>query len=177
MFNKAKFDALPPAYQAILKVASQAVNQDMLAHYDLVNATAIRSVVAAGAKLRPPNADILKAIVRHTQPERGAMTRVSAIPNATFAEMLTPMKAFRQGLLRVDAGRGLSVRDVHGAAAAGGDALGLKSGVLPLRSGGSWCRRRRKGGWPHPSVVGASAPSTMLRMVPLLRERGRIRDC
>ncbi len=92
MFNKAKFDALPPAYQAILKVASQAVNQDMLAHYDLVNATAIRSVVAAGAKLRPFNADILKASYDATN---AVYDEISAT-NATFAKMLTSMKAFRK---------------------------------------------------------------------------------
>src|SRR3569833_507613 len=61
MFNKAKFEALPPAYQAALKVACQAVNTAMIAHYDFVNASAIKAVVAAGAKLAPISPEILTA--------------------------------------------------------------------------------------------------------------------
>ncbi len=92
MFNKAKFDALPPAYQAILKVASQAVNLDMLAHYDMVNTSAIRSLVGAGAKLRPFSPEILKASYDATNQ---TYDEISA-GNPTFKAMLESMKAFRK---------------------------------------------------------------------------------
>ena len=92
MFNKAKFDALPPAYQAVLKSASQAVNQDMQAHYDLVNATAIKAVVAEGAKLRPFSPEILAACWKATE---DTYTEMSA-KSPTFGKMLTSLKAFRK---------------------------------------------------------------------------------
>ena len=84
MFNKAKFDALPPAYQAVLKSASQAVNLDMQAHYDLVNATAIKAVVAEGAKLRPFSPEILAACWKATE---DTYTEMSA-KSPTFGKML-----------------------------------------------------------------------------------------
>ena len=92
MFNKARFDALPPAYQAILKVASQAVNLDMLAHYDTVNTSAIRSLVGAGAKLRPFSPEIMKAAYDATNQ---TYDEISAT-NPTFKAMLESMKAFRK---------------------------------------------------------------------------------
>jgi TRAP-type mannitol/chloroaromatic compound transport system substrate-binding protein len=92
MFNKEKFDALPPAYQAALKAASQAVNLDMLAHYDFVNTSAIKAVVAAGAKLRPFSSDILKACYDATN----AVYDELSADNAGFKEMLESMKAFRK---------------------------------------------------------------------------------
>jgi TRAP-type mannitol/chloroaromatic compound transport system substrate-binding protein len=67
MFNKAKFEALPPGYQAALKTACQAVNLDMTAHYDFVNATAIKQAVADGAKLRPFSPEILAACLKSTE--------------------------------------------------------------------------------------------------------------
>ena len=92
MFNKAKFDALPPAYQAILKSACEAVNMDMLAHYDLVNTTAIKSVVASGAKLRPFNADIMKACYDATNK---VLADYSA-SNADFKTILDSIMGFRK---------------------------------------------------------------------------------
>ena len=92
MFNKAKFEALPPAYQAALKTACQAVNLDMLAHYDAVNAVAIKKLVAAGAKLRPFNADILKACYDATNQ---TYDEISA-KNANFKAMIESIKAFRK---------------------------------------------------------------------------------
>jgi TRAP-type mannitol/chloroaromatic compound transport system substrate-binding protein len=92
MFNKAKFDALPPAYQAILKSASQAVNLDMQAHYDLVNATAIKAVVAEGAKLAPFSPEILAACWKATE---DTYTEMSA-KSPTFGKMLASLKGFRK---------------------------------------------------------------------------------
>jgi TRAP-type mannitol/chloroaromatic compound transport system substrate-binding protein len=61
LINKDKFAALPPAYQSILRTACQAVSADMLAKYDYVNPKAIKSLVAAGAQLRPFSAEIMEA--------------------------------------------------------------------------------------------------------------------
>jgi TRAP-type mannitol/chloroaromatic compound transport system substrate-binding protein len=92
MFNKAKFDALPPAYQSVLRSASQAVNLDLQARYDFVNATAIRAVVAEGAKLRPFSNEILAACWKATE---DTYTEMSA-KSPTFGKMLTSLKAFRK---------------------------------------------------------------------------------
>ena len=92
MFNKAKFEALPPAYQAALKTACQAVNLDMTAHYDFVNASAIKQAVADGAKLRPFSPEILAACLKATE---DTYTEMSA-KSATFGKMLTSLKAFRK---------------------------------------------------------------------------------
>jgi len=92
MFNKAKFEALPPAYQAALKTACQAVNLDMQAHYDFVNASAIKAVVAAGAKLRPFSPEILAACWKATE---DTYTEMSA-KSPTFGKMLASLKAFRK---------------------------------------------------------------------------------
>ena len=92
MFNKAKFDALPPAYQSILQAACEAVNLDMLAHYDMANTTAIKSVVAAGAQLRPFNAEIMKACYDATNE---VYAELSA-SNAPFKTILDSILAFRK---------------------------------------------------------------------------------
>jgi TRAP-type mannitol/chloroaromatic compound transport system substrate-binding protein len=92
MFNKAKFEALPKSYQSILKSASQAVNQDMQAHYDALNPTALKAVVAAGAKLAPFNAEILAAAWGATEQTYAEMSAKSP----AFAKMLDSLKAFRK---------------------------------------------------------------------------------
>ncbi len=61
LINKAKFEALPPAYQSVLKTACQAASADMLAKYDFVNIAAIKRLVAAGVQLRPFSGEILEA--------------------------------------------------------------------------------------------------------------------
>ena len=53
MFNQEKFAALPPSFQAALEAAARVVNINMLALYDVVNTTAIRSLVGKGVQLRP----------------------------------------------------------------------------------------------------------------------------
>ena len=61
LVNKAKYDALPPGYQSLLRTACQAVSNDMLAKYDYVNPTALKKLVAAGAQLRPFSPEIMEA--------------------------------------------------------------------------------------------------------------------
>jgi TRAP-type mannitol/chloroaromatic compound transport system substrate-binding protein len=92
MFNKGKFDALPAAYKAILKSASQAVNLDMQARYDFDNSRAIKAVVAEGAKLQPFSPEILAACWTATEDTYAEMSAKSP----TFGKMLDSLKAFRK---------------------------------------------------------------------------------
>jgi TRAP-type mannitol/chloroaromatic compound transport system substrate-binding protein len=50
--NKARWDALPKHYQAILEAASTATWTSHVAHYDAINSAGLRQIVAAGAKVR-----------------------------------------------------------------------------------------------------------------------------
>ena len=59
--NQAKWSELPKAYQAAIRIASQAVHTDMLAKYDAKNPAALRRLVASGAQLKPFSREILDA--------------------------------------------------------------------------------------------------------------------
>ncbi len=61
LFNLAKWNELPPAYQSLLKSACEVANMDMLSRYDYKNPTALKSLVANGAQLRPFPQDIMEA--------------------------------------------------------------------------------------------------------------------
>jgi TRAP-type mannitol/chloroaromatic compound transport system substrate-binding protein len=61
MFNIAKYEELPKSYQSILRTAAQAVNMDMMAHYDDVNPPALKSLVGQGAQLQPFTPDVMEA--------------------------------------------------------------------------------------------------------------------
>jgi TRAP-type mannitol/chloroaromatic compound transport system substrate-binding protein len=57
----AKYNELPKAYQQVLATACEAANSNMMANYDYKNPTAIKSLVANGAQLRPFPQDVLQA--------------------------------------------------------------------------------------------------------------------
>lgn len=59
--NSDKWKELPPSYQDAVKVACEAVNSNVVARYDYENPTALRKLVANGAKLRLFNKKILEA--------------------------------------------------------------------------------------------------------------------
>jgi TRAP-type mannitol/chloroaromatic compound transport system substrate-binding protein len=61
MFNKEKYDALPKAYQSLLRTAAQAEDANMLQKYDYLNPEAIKRLVANGTQLRPFTQDVLSA--------------------------------------------------------------------------------------------------------------------
>ncbi len=52
-FNLDKWNALPPAYQAIVRSAAQTANTVMMARYDMLNPPALRRLVQNGAILKP----------------------------------------------------------------------------------------------------------------------------
>lgn len=59
--NQAKWNELPKAYQAAIRIAAQAVHTEMLARYDARNPPALRRLVASGAQLRPFSREIMEA--------------------------------------------------------------------------------------------------------------------
>ena len=61
LINLDKWNSLPPTYQAVLKTACEAANGNMMASYDYKNPTALKSLVANGAQLRPFPQDVLAA--------------------------------------------------------------------------------------------------------------------
>ncbi len=61
--NKEKFDSLPPDLQAILRVASQAMNEDLLSEYTARNNAALRELVDDhGVELRKLPDDVLQEL-------------------------------------------------------------------------------------------------------------------
>jgi len=90
-FNKAKHDALPPAYKAALAAATQVANQDMLAKYDVKNVAAIRSLVGKGVQLRPLPRDVMDASYKAAFDVYGELAK----SNENFKAVYEPWSAFR----------------------------------------------------------------------------------
>ena len=61
MINLEKWNALPKYYQSILEQAGHLANNWMMAKYDSVNPTAMKKLLAAGAKLHPFSPAIMEA--------------------------------------------------------------------------------------------------------------------
>ena len=92
MINLAKWGELPPAYQAALKAACVVANTDMLSNYDWKNPTALKTLVANGAQLRPLPQDVLSAAF---DAAKATYDEVSA-SNAAFKKIKDSQDAFRR---------------------------------------------------------------------------------
>ena len=92
MFNKGKFDELPPAYQSLVRTAAQATDADMLQKYDYLNPAAIRNLVANGAQLRPFSQEILSACFDEANKVYDEMMA----SNANFKTIWDSIVAFRK---------------------------------------------------------------------------------
>ena len=92
LFNKEKFEELPPAYQSLLRTACQATSNDMLAKYDYVNPTAIKKLVAAGAQLRPFSPEIMEASFKASNEAYAEFEQTSP----AFKTIWDSIKAFRK---------------------------------------------------------------------------------
>ncbi|WP_151719314.1 TRAP transporter substrate-binding protein [Gemmobacter serpentinus] len=90
-FNKAAYEGLTPAYQALLRSICQGVDADMLQKYDFKNPTAIKSLVANGAQLRPFSPEILSACFEAANAVYAEMEAT----NAPFKKIWESIKAFR----------------------------------------------------------------------------------
>ena len=91
MFNKAAFDGLPKNYQSLLRTACHATDANMLQKYDYLNPSAIKRLVASGAKLSPFSAEILSACFDKANEVYAEMED----SNPTFKKIWDSIKAFR----------------------------------------------------------------------------------
>jgi TRAP-type mannitol/chloroaromatic compound transport system substrate-binding protein len=90
--NLDSWNALPKSYQAILAQACEAANNWMLAKYDIVNAPALRRLVAAGAELRAFPAPVMDACFQAAQEYYAGL----AAGNPGFKRALDSLEAFRR---------------------------------------------------------------------------------
>ena len=65
--NQKAYDALSAEYKAIVQAASSHAAMDMLAKYDALNPTALKQLVAAGAKVLPFPQAVMEASFKATQ--------------------------------------------------------------------------------------------------------------
>ncbi len=91
MFNLAKWNELPAHYQSVIKSACEAANSNMMASYDWKNPSALRSLVANGAQLRPFPQDVMSAAFDASV---ATYDEVSAT-NAAFKKIYDSQKAFK----------------------------------------------------------------------------------
>jgi len=91
LINLEQWNALPRAYQAILRAAAAQANTVMLAKYDIRNPTALRALVAAGAQLRPYPEEVMTAGLAEAN---RLYARLSA-ENADFKAIFESQQAYR----------------------------------------------------------------------------------
>jgi TRAP-type mannitol/chloroaromatic compound transport system substrate-binding protein len=91
LVNKAQWDGLPPAYQAVVRAAAQAANCDMQARYDHANPQAIRDLVAAGAQLRPFSQEIMETSLTAAEETYAEL----AADNADFKKVYDSLVDYR----------------------------------------------------------------------------------
>lgn len=91
MFNKDKYEGLPANYKALLRIAAQAADANMLQDYDYKNPTAIKSLVANGAQLRPFSQEILSACFDQSLDVYAELTST----NPAFKKIWDSITAFR----------------------------------------------------------------------------------
>ncbi len=92
MINLDQWNSLPPVYQAIVKTACEASNSNMMANYDWKNPTALKSLVANGAQLRPFPADVMAAAY---EASIATYAEISAT-NAPFKKIYDSQQAFKK---------------------------------------------------------------------------------
>ncbi|WP_374311590.1 TRAP transporter substrate-binding protein [Dongia sp.] len=91
MVNNEKWNALPKSYQSIIRAAAQATTADTQAKYDFLNPTALKKLVAGGAKLKPYPQDVMEACFNSA---KAAYEEISAT-NAPFKKLYEAMSAIR----------------------------------------------------------------------------------
>jgi TRAP-type mannitol/chloroaromatic compound transport system substrate-binding protein len=91
LINLGKWNELPKAYQSIIASASATANVSMLAKYDARNPTALRSLIAGGAQLRPFPEDVMTAGFAAAN----ALYATLAAENADFKNIWASQEAYR----------------------------------------------------------------------------------
>ena len=92
MFNKEKCESLPANYKSLVRTAAQAADANMLQKYDYLNPTAVKSLVANGAQLRPFSPEILAACFDKANEVYAEMTT----NNPGFKKIRDSITAFRK---------------------------------------------------------------------------------
>jgi TRAP-type mannitol/chloroaromatic compound transport system substrate-binding protein len=92
MVSLDKFNALPKAYQQILRLAAAETNNWTMAKYDADNPKALRALIAAGAKLMPFSQPILEASFNAANQVYAELTA----KNANFKKIWDSQVAFRK---------------------------------------------------------------------------------
>src|SRR6185437_15825067 len=87
--NTAKWEELPKTYQNMVTIAAGQVAADLTAKYDARNASAIKRLVAAGAKLRPFSTDILDASFKATNEMFAEVSTKNANCKPLYDSMVT----------------------------------------------------------------------------------------
>jgi TRAP-type mannitol/chloroaromatic compound transport system substrate-binding protein len=89
--NKAKWEALPKGYQAILKAAAAQAHNFTVGRYDALNPVALKKILASGTQLRPFSESIMDACFKAANE---VYTEISA-KNEDFKKLWESVKAFR----------------------------------------------------------------------------------
>jgi TRAP-type mannitol/chloroaromatic compound transport system substrate-binding protein len=89
--NLEKWNALPPAYQSLIRSASAQANEWMLAKYDAANPAALKSLLTSGTKLHAFPTPVLEACLKAAL---DVYAEVSA-KNADFKKVWDSLLAFR----------------------------------------------------------------------------------
>jgi TRAP-type mannitol/chloroaromatic compound transport system substrate-binding protein len=90
MINLDKWNALPKYYQNILEQAGHLANNWMMAKYDTVNPTALKKLLAGGAKLHGFSQPIMEASFKATR----ELNAEVATTNANFKKFLESLNAY-----------------------------------------------------------------------------------
>ena len=98
LVNKEAFEALPDDLQAIIEVATRAINEDMLAEYTARNNTALRELVNKhGVKVRPFPEDVLaklREVSNDVLMEMGQTSPMAERIHASFTSFSADVKAW-----------------------------------------------------------------------------------
>jgi TRAP-type mannitol/chloroaromatic compound transport system substrate-binding protein len=89
--NLERWNALPPAYRAVVRNAADATNIWMTARYDTLNPAALKRLLIAGTQLRPFPAPVLEACLKAANE---VYDEISA-GNAEFKKIWDHIRAFR----------------------------------------------------------------------------------
>ncbi|MGE3830669.1 MAG: TRAP transporter substrate-binding protein [Parvibaculaceae bacterium] len=89
--NTDKWASLPKSYQTIVTAAAAAANVDMLAKYDALNPAALKSLIAAGAQLKPFTPEVMEACHKAAI----ELYAETSAENAPFKKLLEAQNAFK----------------------------------------------------------------------------------
>lgn len=92
--NKAAYDSLPPVYKEAVRVATESVNQWMMAAYDSRNPAAFKQMIGSGTRLQLFPNSLMIAAYRNALQIYDAESKA----NPAFAKIYGPWRRFRSDL-------------------------------------------------------------------------------